>query len=118
MCYSIAYSLGCEPSQIHELTTDLVEVLVSSNRFREAGDLYITLPDYQISQAVEYYSKGSAFMQAIKESMKNEDETARDKCLQTTKSSLSLTYDVKKNQFLKSLEDFDKRYLRLKIVQS
>jgi elongator complex protein 1 len=27
-----------------------------------------------------------------------------------------LAYDVKKNEMLKRLDDFDKRYLRLKIV--
>lgn len=28
-----------------------------------------------------------------------------------------MAYDVKKNEMLKRLDDFDKRYLRLKIVQ-
>jgi hypothetical protein len=34
------------------------------------------------------------------------------------KSAVNLAQDVKKNQFLKILDDFDKRYLRLKIVQN
>jgi len=34
------------------------------------------------------------------------------------KTYVSLAYDVKKNQILKILEDFNKRYLRLKIVQN
>ena len=102
MCYSIAYSLGCEPEQINELTTDLVEVMVNTNRFKEAANLYVTLPNYSATQAVEYYTKGSSFMEAIKESMKapegdEDEENLREKCLSITKNSLTLNFDVKKN---------------------
>jgi hypothetical protein len=50
--------------------------------------------------------------------MKEKDIEKRAVFLSSTKNSVSLAYDVKKNHFLKILEDFDKRYLRLKIVQA
>jgi elongator complex protein 1 len=118
MCLSIAYSLGVEQEQIEVLMKDLVTVLTTAGRFKEAGDLLCRITDYSIQEAVEYYSKGNAFMEAIRECMKEEDEDLKTKLLLTTKTSVNLAYDVKKNQILKVLEDFDKRYLRLKIVQN
>lgn len=79
MCFSIAYSLGCEEEQIEMLTKDLIGVLTSKNRFKEAGDLLCKLGQYNIQEAVEYYSKANAFMQAIRESMKEKDEDVRSK---------------------------------------
>jgi hypothetical protein len=55
-------------------------------------------------------------MEAIRECMKEEDEDVRAKYLIIIKTSVNLAYDVKRNQVLKVIEDFDKRYLRLKIV--
>ena len=55
-------------------------------------------------------------MEAIRECMKEEDDEVREKYLASTKTSVNLAFDVKKNAILKVLEDFDKRYLRLKIV--
>ena len=49
--------------------------------------------------------------------MKEQNLDTRATLLNSIKNSVSLSYDVKKNQFLKLLEDFSKRYLRLKIVQ-
>ena len=117
MCFSIAHSLGCDEDSIAELTQDLIEVLVSSSRFREAGILHCQLPKYDLARAVDLYSKGNAFMEGIRESMKEQDDSLRQRYLGVVKQSLTLAYDVKKNQFLKVLDDFDKRYLRLKIVQ-
>jgi predicted outer membrane protein len=37
--------------------------------------------------------------------------------LNIVKNTVNLSYDVKKNEILKKLDDFDKKYLRLKIVQ-
>lgn len=48
--------------------------------------------------------------------MKEQNIEDRATLLSSIKNSVSLSYDVKKNQFLKLLEDFSKRYLRLKIV--
>lgn len=56
-------------------------------------------------------------MEAIRECMAEEDEDLQEKFLTQTKTSVLLSFDVKKNQLLKVLEDYDKRYLRLKIVQ-
>ena len=55
-------------------------------------------------------------MEAIRESMMEQDESLRARFLNQTKTTVNLAFDVKKNQILKLLEDFDKRYLRLKIV--
>lgn len=118
MCLSIAYSLGCEQDQIELLIKDLVAVMKAAAKYKEAGDLMCKLSQYDASEAVEYYSKGNAFMQAIRESMKEEDEELKAKHLSTVKTSVSLAYDVKRNYILKTIEDFDKRYLRLKIVQN
>lgn len=49
--------------------------------------------------------------------MKEQNIETRAALLNSIKNSVSLSYDVKKNQFLKLLDDFSKRYLRLKIVQ-
>jgi hypothetical protein len=49
--------------------------------------------------------------------MKEQDEALRVRHLNQTKTAVNLAFDVKKNSLLKLLEDFDKRYLRLKIVQ-
>jgi len=56
-------------------------------------------------------------MEGIRESMKEQDESLRERYLAQVKQSLILAFDVKRNHFIKILEDFDKRYLRLKIVQ-
>ena len=99
------------------LKTELIDILANQHKFQEAADLLCQLPNYQISQAVEYYNKANAFMQAIRESMKEQNIETRAALLNSIKNSVSLSYDVKKNQFLKLLDDFSKRYLRLKIVQ-
>lgn len=117
MCYSIAYKLECDKEQITLLTKDLIEVLATSHRHSDAANLLVSVEGYDIAQAVEYYSKGNSFMAAIRESMKEQDEDENEKLLNITKNGISLAYDVKKNQILKILEEFDKRYLRLKIVQ-
>lgn len=48
--------------------------------------------------------------------MKEKNLESQKTLLNQTKNAINLAYDVKKNQILKILEDFDKRYLRLKIV--
>lgn len=48
--------------------------------------------------------------------MKEKNLESQKVLLNQTKNAINLAYDVKKNQILKILEDFDKRYLRLKIV--
>ena len=70
MCLSIAHKLGCEKDQVELLTKDLIQVLIVAGRHKDAGDLLCTLTDYNIQEAVEYYSKGDAFMPAIREAMK------------------------------------------------
>jgi len=57
-------------------------------------------------------------MQAIRECFKETELDQRSILLNSTKSSVNLAFDVKKNQMLKVLEAFDKKYLRLKIVQN
>lgn len=92
-------------------------MLALRNRFKEAGNLLCSLGQYNKAQAVEYYCKGNAFMEAIRECMKEQDEDLRERHLNQAKIAVNLAFDVKKNQFVKILDDFDKRYLRLKIVQ-
>jgi hypothetical protein len=92
--------------------------LAAATRFREAGDLCCSLETYSFSQAVEFYNKGGCFLKAIREAMKEKNLDSQKTLLNQTKNSINLAYDVKKNQILKILEDFDKRYLRLKIVQN
>jgi len=117
MCMSIAYSLGVDSDQIELLITDLIQVMTAATRFKDAGDLLTKVTDYSLSEAVDLYTKGNAFMEAIRECMREEDEDARRSLLNTVRQSVSLAYDVKRNSILKVLEDFDKRFLRLKIVQ-
>lgn len=97
MCLSIAYSLGVDEDQIDLLMKDLITVLTVASRFKEAADLLCKTKDYSLQEAVEFYSKGNAFMEAIRESMKEEDEEQRARFLQITKTSVNLAYDVKKN---------------------
>jgi hypothetical protein len=70
MCLSIAYKLGCDQEQVVLLTKDLIEVLVTAQRYKDAADLLCTIEDYDVAQAVEYYAKANAFMAAIREAMK------------------------------------------------
>ena len=56
------------------MTRDLIEVLTTANRFKEAADLLCTIKGYDIQTAVEYYSKSNAFMAAIRECNKESDE--------------------------------------------
>jgi hypothetical protein len=66
--------------------------------------------------AVEYYNKGQAFMQAIREATKESDLSCKNTLLSQIKNGVNLAYDVKKNMILKLIDDFDKKYLRLQIV--
>ena len=53
---------------------------------------------------MEYYNKGNAFVQALRESMKvGNDPQKRQQLINSTKNSLNLAYDVKKNYILKIL---------------
>lgn len=49
MCFSIAYSIGCEQEQLDALTKDLVEVLVANTRFKDAGNLLSRLARHDIA---------------------------------------------------------------------
>lgn len=118
MCQSIAYKLNFDEEEILKLNFELVEEMASGHNFKEAGDLLCTLSGYQLERAVELFNKGNQFFSAIREAMKEKDMDKRATFLASTKNSVNLAYDVKKNQILKILEDFDKRYLRLKIVQN
>jgi len=92
--------------------------LAASHRFKEAADLLCQTTDYDISYSVDLYNKGNHFMGAIREAMRANDETLQSKLVQSVRSAVNLAYDVKRNQIVKILEDFDKRYLRLKVVQN
>ena len=56
-------------------------------------------------------------MHAIREAAKL-DEEDEAKQLASIETCVNLSFDVKKNHILKILDDFNKRYLRLKIVQN
>ena len=118
MCISIAYKLDFSQEDLTKLNYELVDILASSHSYKNAADLLCSLENYPRAKAVEYYNKGNQFFSAIREAMKEKDLEIRASHLQATKNSVNLAYDVKKNQILKILEDFDKRYLRLKIVQN
>lgn len=47
---------------MNRLKTELIDILANQHKFQEAADLLCQLPNYQISQAVEYYNKANAFM--------------------------------------------------------
>lgn len=48
MCLSIAYSLGVEEDQIELLIRDLILVMTSAVRYKDAGDLLCKIKDYSI----------------------------------------------------------------------
>lgn len=117
MCLSLAFKLKFNAGDLQTLKMELIESLSGVHRYKDAGDLLCQTNGYEVQQAVELYNKGNAFMRAIRESTKEPDFDQQGQLLNQTKSAVNLAYDIKKNQILKLLEDFDKRYLRLKIVQ-
>mmetsp|Transcript_26788 Transcript_26788/g.40861 ORF Transcript_26788/g.40861 Transcript_26788/m.40861 type:complete len:186 (-) Transcript_26788:697-1254(-) len=78
MCFSLAYRLQFGPDKLEALRNDLVDILATAHRYKEAGDLIVGGPNYDISTAVDMYAKGNAFMQAIRESSKEADPTKRE----------------------------------------
>ena len=67
MCFAVARKIDAD---IVQLRMDLVESLKESNRNVDAADLYCQVEGYDVETAVEYYTKGNAFMQAIREASK------------------------------------------------
>ncbi len=70
LCLAMAYKLNFDFQQINKLNLELVDILVNSHKYSEAADILIYTDAYKIEQAVEYYNKGNAFVQALRESMK------------------------------------------------
>jgi hypothetical protein len=47
---------------------------VTSNRFTDAANLLCEVEDYENQTAVELYTKGNAFMSAIREAYKSKED--------------------------------------------
>jgi len=56
---------------------ELVDIMISNNKYTEAADILVQTNGYLINQAVEYYNKGNSFMQALRESMKVKDDNEK-----------------------------------------
>ena len=80
-----------------KLNFEIVEIMADSHSFKEAGDLLCTLEGYQLDRAVELFNKGNQFFSAIREAMKEKVSEKRAAFLASTKNSVNLAYDVKKN---------------------
>ena len=73
LALSVAYKLKYDAEQEQQLQMELVDILASSSKFDEAGDLYCKQENYNSSQAVEYFNKGGAYLKAVREAMKVKD---------------------------------------------
>ena len=112
---AIALKLNYNEDQLNELRNDLVERLTTVARYKDAADVLIQIPDYSIQQVVELYSKANEFMAAVKESMRAPADQ-RERMINIVRASVNLAHDVRRNQILKVLDEFDKRMLRLSLV--
>lgn len=97
MCQSIAYKLDFNQEDMLKLNFEIVDIMASSHSYKEAGDLLCTLDGYQLDRAVELFNKGNQFFSAIREAMKEKVPEKRTSFLASTKNSVNLAYDVKKN---------------------
>jgi len=73
MCLSLAFKLKFKAEDVEKLKVELVDLLAGMHRHKEAGDLLCQTIKYEVSQAVDFYTKGNAFMQAIREASKEPD---------------------------------------------
>lgn len=102
MAEAVALKMGYDEQQILELKRQIVDVLITSSKYKEAGDLLSQLPELggaksKISMTVELYCKANTFMSGVRESMKEVDMSLRQKYLNQVRSTVNLAYDVKKN---------------------
>ena len=78
----------------------MVQELKDAGLLKKAGDLYITIEDYDQKEATKIYAKANQFDEAIREVMKNY-ESNKIMLTDTILPAVNLAYDVKKNQFIK-----------------
>jgi len=99
---------------------ELIDRLKNSSRFEQAGDLIIrSQPKDQpkrIENAMDCYLRANKFLKAY-ELLIVEQGSADSILMNTVRTHVKIAFDVKKNQLLQILSDFDKKWLRLKIVQ-
>ena len=68
-----------------------------------------------MEQALDCYLKASKFLRAYQLCL--EHAGSDPILLNTVKTHVKIAYDIKKNQYVQVLQEFEKRMLRLKIVQ-
>jgi hypothetical protein len=70
-----------------------------------------------LESALDCYLKANRFLKAYHIIVEHQGSSVESILMNTVRTHVKIAYDVKKNQLVGILSEFDKKYLRLKIVQ-
>jgi len=110
------------PDKMQETVMELVDLLWQQGKHQRCGELIKrelgTFLNPQISQVpleVECFVRCGKYQQALEAAEAN--VLLREQSYAVIKNAVKVAYDLKRNAISQVLTDFDKRYLRLKLVQ-
>ena len=119
MTLSVLSQMKQEDIEKAGVIEELIERLKNASRFEQAGDLIIcSLPKdtpKKIEMAMDCFLKANKFLKAYQ--LIVEQGASEPILMNTVRTHVKIANDVKKNQLLQTLAEFDKKWLRLKIVQ-
>lgn len=104
--------------QAHTIREELIDRLKNASRFEQAADLIMQqkpLSKKDIEHALDCYLKSARFLRAYHLCL--EHGGSDPILLNTVKTHVKIAYDLKRNQYVQMLTEFEKRMLRLKVVQ-
>ena len=113
--------VGMPEEQASTVREELVERLKNASRYEQAADMIMQRGDKNqvakkdVEQALDCYLKAAKFLRAYQLCL--EHAGSDPILLNTVKTHVKIAYDIKKNQCVTVLQEFEKRMLRLKIVQ-